>query len=181
MRTEPVHGGAPVRTRQRLIDAVQIGDSPVLVRSVEAAGVGLDLTRASHVVHLDQQWAPSSRTRPPGGPTESADTGRSTCVNSSTTPRARTASLLHATTVRLVLAAADGNAMDRVIGCFVRERGVRPPPHRCRRQDTPCLTRQGCHCPDQRDDPRCTGQGHHRADRRGDHRRRPAHRARPHF
>ncbi|WP_280908916.1 DEAD/DEAH box helicase [Streptomyces sp. SAI-090] len=58
-RPEFVHGGTPVRTRQRLVDAFQAGDTPVLILSVKAAGVGLNLTRATHVIHYDQQWNPA--------------------------------------------------------------------------------------------------------------------------
>ncbi|MCX4597420.1 DEAD/DEAH box helicase [Streptomyces sp. NBC_01549] len=58
-RPEFVHGGTPVRTRQRLVDAFQAGDTPVLILSVKAAGVGLNLTRATHVIHFDQQWNPA--------------------------------------------------------------------------------------------------------------------------
>jgi len=54
-----LHGGTPVRTRQRLVDAFQAGDTPVLILSVKAAGVGLNLTRATHVIHFDQQWNPA--------------------------------------------------------------------------------------------------------------------------
>ncbi|MFD9285975.1 SNF2-related protein [Streptomyces mirabilis] len=59
MRPEFVHGGTPVRTRQRLVDAFQAGNTPVLILSVKAAGVGLNLTRATHVIHFDQQWNPA--------------------------------------------------------------------------------------------------------------------------
>ncbi|WP_331726710.1 SNF2-related protein [Streptomyces sp. NBC_00280] len=59
MRPEFVHGGTPVRTRQRLVDTFQAGDTPVLILSVKAAGVGLNLTRATHVIHFDQQWNPA--------------------------------------------------------------------------------------------------------------------------
>ncbi|WP_369228478.1 SNF2-related protein (plasmid) [Streptomyces sp. R39] len=58
-RAEFLHGGTPVRTRQRLIDAFQAGDTPVLILSIKAAGVGLNLTRATHVIHFDQQWNPA--------------------------------------------------------------------------------------------------------------------------
>ncbi|MET9083632.1 SNF2-related protein [Streptomyces sp. NPDC004237] len=59
MRPEFLHGGTPVRARQRLVDAFQAGDTPVLILSIKAAGVGLNLTRASHVIHFDQQWNPA--------------------------------------------------------------------------------------------------------------------------
>ncbi|MBC7271500.1 MAG: DEAD/DEAH box helicase [Streptomyces sp.] len=59
LRPEFLHGGTPVRTRQRLVDAFQSGHTPVLILSVKAAGVGLNLTRATHVIHFDQQWNPA--------------------------------------------------------------------------------------------------------------------------
>ncbi|MGW1616638.1 SNF2-related protein [Streptomyces sp. NPDC002285] len=59
MRPVFLHGGTPVRTRQCLVDAFQAGDTPVLILSVKAAGVGLNLTRATHVIHFDQQWNPA--------------------------------------------------------------------------------------------------------------------------
>ncbi|MFI1701490.1 SNF2-related protein [Streptomyces bobili] len=58
-RPEFLHGGTPVSKRQRLVDAFQAGDTPVLILSVKAAGVGLNLTRATHVIHFDQQWNPA--------------------------------------------------------------------------------------------------------------------------
>lgn len=58
-RPEFLHGGTSVRRRQRLVDAFQAGDTPVLILSVKAAGVGLNLTRATHVIHFDQQWNPA--------------------------------------------------------------------------------------------------------------------------
>lgn len=54
-----LHGGTPVRTRQRLVDDFQSGDTRALILSVKAAGVGLNLTRATHVVHFDMQWNPA--------------------------------------------------------------------------------------------------------------------------
>ncbi|MEU9979536.1 DEAD/DEAH box helicase [Streptomyces sp. NPDC051014] len=59
MRPELLHGGTPVRTRQRLVDAFQAGGTQVLILSIKAAGVGLNLTRATHVIHFDQQWNPA--------------------------------------------------------------------------------------------------------------------------
>ncbi|MEU0110619.1 SNF2-related protein [Streptomyces sp. NPDC006251] len=59
MRPAFLHGGTPVRTRQRLVDDFQAGDTQVLILSVKAAGVGLNLTRATHVVHFDMQWNPA--------------------------------------------------------------------------------------------------------------------------
>jgi SNF2 family DNA or RNA helicase len=54
-----LHGGVPVKRRQELVDRFQAGGTSVLVLSVQAAGVGLNLTRASHVIHVDRPWNPA--------------------------------------------------------------------------------------------------------------------------
>ncbi|MFH9725710.1 SNF2-related protein [Streptomyces sp. NPDC017254] len=51
-----LHGGLDTRQRQELVDAFQAGRSPLFVLSVKAGGTGLNLTRASHVVHFDRSW-----------------------------------------------------------------------------------------------------------------------------
>ncbi|MGW1955856.1 SNF2-related protein [Streptomyces sp. NPDC001920] len=54
-----LHGGTPVPERERLVDRFQDGVTPVLVLSLKAAGTGLNLTRAGHVVHFDRWWNPA--------------------------------------------------------------------------------------------------------------------------
>ncbi|WP_406301018.1 SNF2-related protein (plasmid) [Embleya sp. NBC_00888] len=54
-----LHGGTPPTARQRMIDDFQAGGTRVLILSVKAAGAGLNLTQATHVVHYDQQWNPA--------------------------------------------------------------------------------------------------------------------------
>ncbi|MBS2966919.1 DEAD/DEAH box helicase, partial [Actinocrinis puniceicyclus] len=54
-----LHGQIPVRRRQELVDAFQAGRVPVFLLSLKAAGVGLNLTRAGHVVHYDRWWNPA--------------------------------------------------------------------------------------------------------------------------
>ncbi len=56
---ELLHGGTPVRERERMVDRFQDGATPVLVLSLKAAGTGLNLTRAGHVVHFDRWWNPA--------------------------------------------------------------------------------------------------------------------------
>ncbi|AVV45087.1 ATP-dependent helicase [Streptomyces sp. P3] len=51
-----LHGGTPVPERERMVDRFQSGATPVLVLSLKAAGTGLNLTRAGHVVHFDRWW-----------------------------------------------------------------------------------------------------------------------------
>ncbi|MEW2261839.1 SNF2-related protein [Streptomyces sp. NPDC047853] len=62
LRAVPVdllHGGTPVPERERMVDRFQSGATPVLVLSLKAAGTGLNLTRAGHVVHFDRWWNPA--------------------------------------------------------------------------------------------------------------------------
>ncbi|MGY1400907.1 DEAD/DEAH box helicase [Streptomyces sp. SS10] len=54
-----LHGGTPVPERERMVDRFQSGAVPVLVLSLKAAGTGLNLTRAGHVVHVDRWWNPA--------------------------------------------------------------------------------------------------------------------------
>ncbi|MFI9827642.1 SNF2-related protein [Streptomyces sp. NPDC051913] len=54
-----LHGGTPVPERERMVDRFQAGATPVLVLSLKAAGTGLNLTRAGHVVHFDRWWNPA--------------------------------------------------------------------------------------------------------------------------
>ncbi|MFI6643653.1 SNF2-related protein [Streptomyces sp. NPDC050504] len=54
-----LHGGTPVAERERMVDRFQSGDVPVFLLSLKAAGTGLNLTRASHVIHYDRWWNPA--------------------------------------------------------------------------------------------------------------------------
>jgi SNF2 family DNA or RNA helicase len=42
-----------------MVDAFQAGEVPVFLLSLKAGGVGLNLTRATHVVHYDRWWNPA--------------------------------------------------------------------------------------------------------------------------
>ncbi|MEK8071457.1 DEAD/DEAH box helicase [Rhodococcoides navarretei] len=54
------HGGLDVDERDRMVDEFQNKDrSPVMVLSLRAAGYGLNLTRASTVIHYDRWWNPA--------------------------------------------------------------------------------------------------------------------------
>ena len=57
--TRFLHGSVPVIKRQAMVDAFQAGDAPVLLLSLKAGGTGLNLTRATHVVHYDRWWNPA--------------------------------------------------------------------------------------------------------------------------
>ena len=55
-----LHGGTPVSKRGALVKAFQDpAGPPFFVLSVKAAGTGLNLTAANHVVHFDRWWNPA--------------------------------------------------------------------------------------------------------------------------
>ncbi|MGW1563971.1 SNF2-related protein [Streptomyces sp. NPDC002144] len=54
-----LHGGTPVTEREEMVDRFQRGEVPVFLLSLKAAGTGLNLTRATHVVHYDRWWNPA--------------------------------------------------------------------------------------------------------------------------
>ena len=56
-----LHGGVPVKKRRERVETFQTSRDyvPYMVLSVRAAGVGLNLTRANHVVHFDRWWNPA--------------------------------------------------------------------------------------------------------------------------
>ncbi|MEV7140809.1 SNF2-related protein [Streptomyces tauricus] len=56
---ELLHGGTPVPEREHMVDRFQSGATPILILSLKAAGTGLNLTRAGHVVHFDRWWNPA--------------------------------------------------------------------------------------------------------------------------
>ena len=56
-------GSTPVAQRQELVDGFQRGDVSVFLLSLKAAGTGLNLTRADHVVHYDRWWNPAVETQ----------------------------------------------------------------------------------------------------------------------
>ncbi|MFB8103947.1 DEAD/DEAH box helicase [Streptomyces sp. NPDC056007] len=54
-----LHGGTPVAERERMVDRFQSAEVPVFLLSLKAAGTGLNLTRAAHVIHYDRWWNPA--------------------------------------------------------------------------------------------------------------------------
>ncbi|HET6741976.1 MAG TPA: DEAD/DEAH box helicase [Kribbella sp.] len=54
-----LHGGTPIPQREQMVDRFQAGEVPVFLLSLKAAGTGLNLTRAEHVVHYDRWWNPA--------------------------------------------------------------------------------------------------------------------------
>ncbi|MCX5182690.1 DEAD/DEAH box helicase [Streptomyces sp. NBC_00268] len=57
--TQFLHGGTPVHEREAMVERFQEGEIPVFLLSLKAAGTGLNLTRAEHVVHYDRWWNPA--------------------------------------------------------------------------------------------------------------------------
>lgn len=55
-----LHGGTPVASRGKIVEAFQ-GEEyvPFIVLSVKAGGTGLNLTKANHVIHFDRWWNPA--------------------------------------------------------------------------------------------------------------------------
>ena len=55
-----IHGGVTPKQRTRIVERFQSEEyMPFIVCSVKAAGTGLNLTKANHVIHFDRWWNPS--------------------------------------------------------------------------------------------------------------------------
>ncbi len=55
-----LHGSVPVGKRKKIIQQFQSNEYvPFMVLSLKAGGVGLNLTRANHVIHFDRWWNPA--------------------------------------------------------------------------------------------------------------------------
>jgi SNF2 family DNA or RNA helicase len=56
-----LHGGTPRHIRDRLVSRYQNDrrGPPIFILSLKAGGIGLNLTRASHVFHYDRWWNPA--------------------------------------------------------------------------------------------------------------------------
>ena len=52
-------GATPARDRKRRVDAFQAGEGELFLISLKAGGLGLNLTGADYVVHLDPWWNPA--------------------------------------------------------------------------------------------------------------------------
>ncbi len=59
MRTLFFHGSLPLKARQEMVDRFQRGEADAFVISLRAGGTGLNLTRATHVIHYDRWWNPA--------------------------------------------------------------------------------------------------------------------------
>lgn len=52
-------GSTPVRQRKIAVDSFQAGDGDVFLISLKAGGLGLNLTAADYVIHMDPWWNPA--------------------------------------------------------------------------------------------------------------------------
>ncbi len=52
-------GSTPARERQRRVEAFQAGEGDLFLISLKAGGVGLNLTAADYVIHMDPWWNPA--------------------------------------------------------------------------------------------------------------------------
>jgi superfamily II DNA or RNA helicase len=52
-------GSTPLNTRQKRIQAFQAGEGDLFLISLKAGGVGLNLTAADYVIHMDPWWNPA--------------------------------------------------------------------------------------------------------------------------
>jgi superfamily II DNA or RNA helicase len=100
IRAEFIHGGVPVPARQMTVDRFQAGDGDALILSVRAAGTGLNLTRAGHVIHFDRPWNPA--------------------VEDQATDRAHRIGRHHLVEVHHLI--AEGTVEDRIAGLLTRKR-----------------------------------------------------------
>jgi len=59
IRYQYLDGSTPAKTRQRRIDAFQNGEGDLFLISLKAGGLGLNLTAADYVIHMDPWWNPA--------------------------------------------------------------------------------------------------------------------------
>ncbi|WP_256361260.1 helicase-related protein [Methylomonas koyamae] len=69
-------GSTPAKERQQRVDAFQRGDGELFLISLKAGGVGLNLTAADYVIHMDHGGIRPWKTRLPTVPTAWANSGR---------------------------------------------------------------------------------------------------------
>ena len=52
-------GSIPIKERQGMVDAFQSGKGQAFLISLKAGGLGLNLTGANYVIHLNPWWNPA--------------------------------------------------------------------------------------------------------------------------
>jgi SWI/SNF-related matrix-associated actin-dependent regulator 1 of chromatin subfamily A len=60
LRVVVVTGDVALSKRQEAVDAFQSGEADVFIGTIRAAGVGLTLTRAAHVIFAELDWVPGN-------------------------------------------------------------------------------------------------------------------------
>ncbi len=99
-----LHGGVPLAARDAMVARFQDDDDapPILLVSLRAGGTGLNLTRASHVVHFDRWWNPA--------------------VEDQATDRAHRIGQTRTVTVHTLV--TEGTIEDRIAGLLERKRAL---------------------------------------------------------
>ncbi|WP_426113864.1 SNF2-related protein [Massilia sp. PWRC2] len=59
IRYQYLDGSTPMAERKRRVDAFQGGDGDLFLISLKAGGVGINLTAADYVIHMDPWWNPA--------------------------------------------------------------------------------------------------------------------------
>ncbi|TFW10777.1 DEAD/DEAH box helicase [Massilia arenosa] len=59
IRYQYLDGATPMAERKRRVDAFQAGEGDVFLISLKAGGVGINLTAADYVIHMDPWWNPA--------------------------------------------------------------------------------------------------------------------------
>ena len=59
IRYQYLDGSTPMQERKRRVDAFQAGDGDLFLISLKAGGVGINLTAADYVIHMDPGWNPA--------------------------------------------------------------------------------------------------------------------------
>ena len=52
-------GSTPLKQREQLVNRFQGGESGIFIISLKAGGLGLNLTGANYVIHMDPWWNPA--------------------------------------------------------------------------------------------------------------------------
>ncbi|MEN3277990.1 MAG: hypothetical protein V7631_3780 [Massilia sp.] len=59
IRYQYLDGSTPMQERKKRVDAFQAGDGDLFLISLKAGGVGINLTAADYVIHMDPWWNPA--------------------------------------------------------------------------------------------------------------------------
>jgi SNF2 family DNA or RNA helicase len=59
VRYQYLDGSTPAPARKKAVDAFQGGEGDVFLISLKAGGLGLNLTAADYVIHMDPWWNPA--------------------------------------------------------------------------------------------------------------------------